>query len=268
MRKPGFDRPGLSKSRQKTSVIILKSDDEIKKIALASKIVAEILRLLETMIKPGVTTKEVEQYVEKIIKERNGVPAFKGYKGYPSSLCTSINHEVVHGIPSKKRVLKDGDIISIDVGVVYRGFIGDAARTYPVGNVSEATKRLLRVAEDSLYKGIEKACQNNRVSDISHAIQNYVEKNGYSVVRNFVGHGVGKSLHEEPQIPNYGQPNKGSLLRKGMVLAIEPMVNAGTSDVVIMNDGWTAVTTDGMPSAHFEHTVVVTDDKPQILTRL
>ncbi|KJU81543.1 Peptidase M24A, methionine aminopeptidase, subfamily 1 [Candidatus Magnetobacterium bavaricum] len=249
-------------------MIILKSDDEIKKIALASKIVAEILRLLEYMIKPGVTTKEIEQYVEKIIKERNAVAAFKGYKGYPSSLCTSINEEVVHGIPSKKRILKDGDIISIDVGVLYRGFIGDAARTYPVGKVSQETNRLLKVAEDSLYKGIEQALPSNRVSDISHAIQSHVERNGYSVVRNFVGHGVGKALHEEPQVPNYGPPNQGPKLRRGMVLAIEPMVNAGTSDVVILKDRWTAVTNDGMSSAHFEHTVVVTDDKPRILTRL
>ncbi|MBF0538032.1 MAG: type I methionyl aminopeptidase [Nitrospirae bacterium] len=249
-------------------MIILKSDEEIKKIALASKIVAEVLRLLEEMIRPGVTTKDVELYVEKIIRERNGVPAFKGYRGYPSSLCTSINQEVVHGIPSKKRVLREGDIISIDVGVVYKGFIGDAARTYPVGKVSEATRRLLQVAEDSLYKGIEKAWPSNRVSDISHAIQSYVEKNGYSVVRTFVGHGVGRALHEDPQVPNYGLPNKGPRLRRGMVLAIEPMVNAGTCDVTIMNDGWTAVTNDGMPSAHFEHTIVVTDDRPQILTKL
>ncbi|MBF0342755.1 MAG: type I methionyl aminopeptidase [Nitrospirae bacterium] len=249
-------------------MIILKSEDEIKKIALASRIVAEALRLLEQMIAPGITTKDVEIYVEKIIKERNGVPAFKGYRGYPASLCASVNNEIVHGIPSKKKMLKEGDIIGIDIGVIYKGFIGDGARTYPVGRVSEETQRLLEVAETSLYQGIEKASASNRVSDISHAIQSYVEKNGYSVVRAFVGHGVGRSLHEDPQIPNYGVPNTGPRLRKGMVLAIEPMVNAGTSDVVVMKDGWTAVTADGMLSAHFEHTIVVTDDKPQILTRL
>jgi methionyl aminopeptidase len=249
-------------------VIIIKSDDEINKIDRASKIVAETLIRLGEVIAPGITTKDIELRAEAIIKSNNAIPAFKGYRGYPANLCVSVNNEVIHGIPSRKRVLKEGDIVSIDVGVIYEGFIGDAARTYPVGKVSKETMRLLAVTEESLYKGIEKARLNNRVSDISHSIQTHVEGHGYSVVRAFVGHGVGRSLHEEPQIPNYGLPNKGPRLKKGMVLAIEPMVNAGGYEVAVLKDGWTAVTADGSLSAHFEHTVVITGDEAGILTKL
>ncbi|MEO5361350.1 MAG: type I methionyl aminopeptidase [Nitrospirota bacterium] len=249
-------------------MIIIKSDDEINKIDRASKIVAETLIRLGEVIAPGITTKDIELKAEAIIKSNKAASAFKGYRGYPASLCISVNNEVIHGIPSRKKVLKDGDIVSLDVGVVYDGYIGDAAWTYPVGKVSKETQKLLSVTKESLYKGIEKARANNRVSDISHSIQVHVEGYGYSVVRAFVGHGVGRSLHEEPQIPNYGLPNKGPRLKKGMVLAIEPMVNAGGFEVAVLKDGWTAVTADGSLSAHFEHTVVVTDDEPGILTQL
>ncbi len=249
-------------------MIILKSDDEIKKIADASRIVAEALESLEKFIKSGISTKDIEVFVNDIIKRRNGKPAFKGYRGFPASLCTSVNNVVVHGIPSKKRILKEGDIIGIDLGVIYKGFIGDAARTYPVGVIDKKVKRLLEVTEDSLYIGIEMARPDRRVSDISHSIQAYVEKNGFSVVRAFVGHGIGRELHEEPQVPNFGSPNKGPRLKKGTTLAIEPMVNEGKYNVNVLRDGWTAVTSDGKLSAHFEHTIVITDDKPEILTVL
>ncbi|MBF0568417.1 MAG: type I methionyl aminopeptidase [Nitrospirae bacterium] len=249
-------------------MIIIKSDEEISKIGRASKIVAETLRLLGEVIVPGITTRDIEIRAEDIIKSNNATSAFKGYRGYPANLCISVNNEVIHGIPSRKRVLKDGDIVSLDVGVIYDGYIGDGAWTYPVGKVSRETMRLLAVTRESLYKGIEKARANNRVSDISHSIQTHVEGCGYSVVRAFVGHGVGRSLHEEPQIPNYGLPNKGPRLKKGMVLAIEPMVNAGGYEVAVLKDGWTAVTLDGSMSAHFEHTVVITEDEAGILTQL
>lgn len=234
----------------------------------ASKIVALILNSLETFIKPGVTTKDIEEKALKILRKKGGKPTFKNYKGYPAILCASINNEVVHGIPSKKRVLKDGDIISIDIGVTYDGYIGDAAKTYAVGGVSDRTKELMNVTKEALYKGIEMVRENNRISDISHTIQKYVEKRGYSVVRAFVGHGVGRNLHEEPQVPNFGLPNKGPRLKKGMVIAIEPMVNTGTYEVVILRDGWTAVTKDGGLSAHYEHTVAVTENGADILTKL
>ncbi|MBF0553472.1 MAG: type I methionyl aminopeptidase [Nitrospirae bacterium] len=249
-------------------MIIIKSDEEIGKIDRASKIVAETLMRLGEEIAPGITTRDIEIRAEDIIKSNKAISAFKGYRGYPANLCVSVNNEVIHGIPSRKRVLKDGDIVSLDVGVIYDGYIGDGACTYPVGKVSRETMRLLAVTRESLYKGIEKARANNRVSDISHSIQTHVEGCGYSVVRAFVGHGVGRSLHEEPQIPNYGLPNKGPRLKKGMVLAIEPMVNAGSYEVAVLKDGWTAVTADGSLSAHFEHTVVITEDEAGILTQL
>ncbi|WP_420265629.1 type I methionyl aminopeptidase [Candidatus Magnetominusculus dajiuhuensis] len=249
-------------------MIIIKSDEEISKIGRASKIVAETLMRLGEVIVPGITTRDIEIRAEDIIKSNKATSAFKGYRGYPANLCISVNNEVIHGIPSRKRVLKDGDIVSLDVGVIYDGYIGDGAWTYPVGKVSRETMRLLAVTRESLYKGIEKARANNRVSDISHSIQTHVEGCGYSVVRAFVGHGVGRSLHEEPQIPNYGLPNKGPRLKKGMVLAIEPMVNAGGYEVAVLKDGWTAVTVDGSMSAHFEHTVVITEDEAGILTQL
>ncbi|KJR42925.1 Peptidase M24A, methionine aminopeptidase, subfamily 1 [Candidatus Magnetoovum chiemensis] len=248
-------------------MIIIKTSDEIKKMAQASRIVSIVLKELENYIKPGITTKDIESFADGIVAKEGGKSAFKNYRGYPANLCASVNNEIVHGIPSKKKILKEGDIIGIDLGVVYKGYIGDAAKTYPVGKIAEKASRLIKITKESLLRGIEMARPNKRVSDISNAIQTYVEANGYSVVRNFVGHGVGKDLHEEPQIPNFGLPNKGPRLKEGMALAIEPMVNEGGYDVNILNDGWTAVTADGSLSAHFEHTVIVTKNDPLILTK-
>ncbi len=248
-------------------MIIIKSRDEIKKMAKASEIVAEALTVIRSVVAPGVTTKELERIAEEVIRSRGGRPAFKGYRGYPASICTSVNSEIVHGIPSDEVLLHEGDIVSVDLGVIYKGYIGDAAVTLPVGRISEETGRLLDITEQALYEGIGKAVPGNRVSDISNAIQRFVESNGYSVVRAFVGHGVGRSLHEEPQIPNFGPPGKGPVLKEGMTLAIEPMVNEGSYRVTILADGWTAKTADGKLSAHFEHTVLVTKDKPRILTK-
>ncbi|MCX7793948.1 MAG: type I methionyl aminopeptidase [Thermodesulfovibrionales bacterium] len=248
-------------------MIILKSPYEIKMIERACRIAAGALEMLANVIKPGVKTKELEEYAEAYIKAKGGIPAFKGYRGYPASICVSVNNQVVHGIPSQ-RVLKDGDIVSIDLGVIYEGYYGDAARSYGVGNIGELQKKLLEVTERALYIGIDKAKAGNRVGDISSAIQNYVESNGFSVVKAFVGHGIGKYLHEEPQVPNFGKPGKGPRLKEGMTIAIEPMVNTGSPDVMILEDGWTAVTVDGGYSAHFEHTVVITRNGAQILTKL
>ena len=238
----------------------IKISEEIEKMAQAGNIVGEVLESIKGMIQTGMTTKEIELFADGRIKALGGIPAFKGYRGYPASICTSVNDEVVHGIPSSRK-LKDGDIISIDLGVYYDGFYGDAAITAPVGKIDSETAALLRITEEALDLGIENAIEGNRVHDISYAIQSHVEKNGLSVVRTFVGHGIGRELHEEPQIPNYGTPGKGPRLKEGMTLAIEPMVNAGTYEVRILGDGWTAVTTDGKKSAHFEHTVLVTSGK-------
>ncbi len=245
----------------------LKSADEIEKMKEANRIVAEILEGLKKKVRPGVTTEDLDRYAEDGLKERKAKSAFKGYRGYPKALCTSVNSQVVHGIPSRTP-LKDGDLLSIDFGAYYNGFYGDAAITIPVGNVSDEALRLKDIAEEALYAGIEKAYIGNRLSDISFAIQSLVERNGFSVVREFVGHGIGRSLHEEPQVPNFGSPGLGVRLKAGMVLAIEPMINAGGSEVKILQDGWTAVTKDGSLSAHFEHTVAITEDGPVILTRL
>lgn len=228
--------------------------------------VGEVLNSLKRMIKVGVTTKEIENFAVERVRDLGGTPAFKGYRGYPASICTSVNEEVVHGIPSSRRLV-DGDIVSIDLGVYMDGFYGDAAVTVPLGNSDKETANLLQVSEEALYRGIENAVEGKRVSDISYAIQDHVEKKGFSVVRLFVGHGIGRELHEEPQIPNYGVPGHGPRLKKGMTLAIEPMVNAGSHDVRILKDGWTAVTADGKKSAHFEHTVLVTENEPIILTK-
>ena len=248
-------------------MIILKSPEEIKKMADAGRIVGEILDSLKELVAVGMTTRDIETYAVERIKARGGIPAFKGYRGYPGSICTSVNEQVVHGIPSSHR-LKEGDIVSIDLGVYMNGFYGDAAVTIPVGTVDAEAAELIRVTEEALYKGIENAVEGNRLYDISSAIQKYVEGHGFSVVRLFVGHGIGRELHEEPQVPNYGAAGHGARLRKGMALAIEPMVNAGSHEVRILDDGWTAVTADGRRSAHFEHTVVVTSGKPLILTKL
>ena len=247
-------------------MIILKSQEEIEKIAESCRIVADTIEAIRFMVTPGLTTRDVESFADTHIRELGGVPAFKGYRGYPASICTSVNDEVIHGIPSK-RFLQEGDILSIDLGVYKDGFYGDGAVTIPVGKIVPALQRLLRVTEESLYIGIMNAIVGNRVSDISYAIQRHVESNGFSVVKAFVGHGLGRELHEDPQIPNFGSPGRGPRLREGMTLAIEPMVNLGSHEVVVLNDGWTVVTSDGKPSAHFEHTVLVTPDEPRILTK-
>ncbi len=248
-------------------MIILKTSEEIEKMARACRIVAETLEDLRSFVRSGVSTKEIERRAEEKINAKGGIPAFKGYRGYPASICTSVNNQVIHGIPSQLR-LKEGDIISIDLGVYLDGFYGDAAVTLPVGEISLLAQKLIKVTEDALYIGIDKATSRNRVSDISSAIQSYVESNGFSVVRAFVGHGIGMSLHEEPQIPNFGVSGQGPRLKEGMTLAIEPMVNTGGHEVGILDDGWTAVTLDGGISAHFEHTIVITDGDARILTKL
>ena len=247
-------------------MIILKSQEEIEKIAESCRIVADTIEAIRFMVTPGLTTRDVESFADTRIRELGGVPAFKGYRGYPASICTSVNDEVIHGIPSK-RFLQEGDILSIDLGVYKDGFYGDGAVTIPVGKIVPALERLLRVTEESLYIGIMNAIVGNRVSDISYAIQKHVESNGFSVVKAFVGHGIGRELHEDPQIPNFGPPGRGPRLREGMTLAIEPMVNLGSHEVFVLKDGWTAVTADGKPSAHFEHTVLVTSEEPRILTK-
>jgi methionyl aminopeptidase len=247
-------------------VIYLKSPEEIEKMSRACRVVAEVLESLKKMVEIGMTTKEIENYADERIRALGGISAFKGYRDYPACICVSVNEEVVHGIPSSRK-LAEGDIVSIDLGVYMDGFFGDGAITLKMGKVDNTTGNLVRVTEDALYLGIENAVEGRRVSDISHAVQKHVEDNGFSVVRLFVGHGIGRSLHEEPQIPNYGAPGQGPRLKRGMTLAIEPMVNAGTYEVKVLKDGWTAVTADGKNSAHFEHTVLVTADKPKILTK-
>lgn len=248
-------------------MIVLKSEDEIKRMADSCRIVAEVLDGIRNNLISGVTTKDLDGFVESYILSKRAHPAFKGYRGYPASVCASINEQVVHGIPSSRK-LRDGDIISIDVGVKYKGFYGDAAVTLPVGSVSNKAKKLLSVTEKALEAGIQEATAGKRLSDVSSAIQQYVESEGFSVVRSFVGHGIGRELHEEPQIPNFGRPGEGPELMPGMTLAIEPMVNAGTWEVIVLNDGWTAVTKDRSLSAHFEHTVAITKNGFNILTKL
>jgi methionyl aminopeptidase len=229
--------------------------------------VAEIFRKLKKAIVPGITTKELDQIAEEMILSRGATPAFKGYRGFPATLCISINEEVVHGIPGQRR-LKEGDIVSLDLGAILNGYFGDAAITLPVGELDLVAKRLLEVTEKALYIGIDQVKVGNRLFDISYAIQTWVESHGFSVVRDFVGHGIGKDLHEEPQIPNFGSPNQGPRLEKGMVFALEPMVNEGTYGVRILSDGWTVVTADGKRSAHFEHSIVITDGGAEVLSTL
>jgi methionyl aminopeptidase len=248
--------------------IVCKSTAEINKMRRSGRIVREVLNLLSSLVAPGVTTMDLERAAEKKIEELGAKPAFKGYYNYPCVLCTSVNEEIVHGIPSEKRVLKAGDIVSIDCGVVLDGYYGDAAITVPVGDsVRPEVRKLLEVTEASLYKGIEQAVVGNTVGDVGAAVQECVESSGFSVVREFVGHGIGTKLHEEPQIPNFGDRGRGARLREGMVLAIEPMVNYGKAATRVLEDKWTAVTVDGSCSAHFEHCVAVTRDGPVILTQ-
>ncbi|MFB3850437.1 MAG: type I methionyl aminopeptidase [Acidobacteriota bacterium] len=245
-------------------MIFLKSKKEIEIMNRANKIVLKVLDVLEESIKPGMKTKELDEISEEITIKEGGIPAFKNYHGYPASLCVSVNDEVVHGIPSEKK-LKEGDIVSLDFGVLYQGYYGDAARTCPVGKIAEEDEKLISVTKESLSLGIKEAREGAKVSDISTAVQNYVEKNGFSVVRDYVGHGIGKNLHEEPQVPNFFAEKPTYPIKCGMVLAIEPMVNAGKSDVVVEKDGWTVRTKDGKKSAHFEYSVAVTENGPVIL---
>ncbi len=248
-------------------MIICKSEEEIEKLRRSGRLVREILEESRERVRPGISTLELEKYSEKRLAQAGARPAFKGYRGYPCCLCTSVNEEIVHGIPSARR-LKEGDIVSLDLGVVLDGYYGDSALTVPVGRISETTETLLRVTEEALELAIEKARLGNRLGDISATVEQHVERNGFSVVREMVGHGIGRALHEEPQIPNYGPAGRGPVLKEGMVLAIEPMVNSGKPDLRVLDDHWTAVTVDGGLSAHFEHMVAITRNGPDVLTRL
>ena len=247
--------------------IQIKSAAEIEKMRRSGIALRQVHEAVKAVVKPGATTMDLEQAALKKIEELGAKSAFKGYHGYPAALCTSVNHQVIHGIPSERAVLKEGDIVSVDCGVVIDGFYSDCAMTYPVGTISAEAQKLLRVTEASLYAAIDKAVAGGRLFDIGNAVQTMCEAEGYGVVREFVGHGIGRSMHEDPQVPNYGDPGKGPRLKAGMVLAIEPMINAGKADVKVLEDGWTAVTVDGSLSAHFEHTVAITKDGPLILTR-
>lgn len=248
-------------------MVVLKSPEEIEKMRESNAIVAEVLEILRELVKPGITTLELDKRAEEAARSRGALPAFKGYGGFPFSLCASINEEVVHGFPSK-RILKEGDIASLDFGVYYGGYYGDAAVTIPVGRVSESAGRLVQVTREALQLAVQEARVGNRLGDISNAVQTHVEKAGFSPVRDYVGHGIGKDLHEDPPIPNFGSPGRGVVLKPGMVFAIEPMINEGTYEVVVKKDGWTVVTGDGKLSAHFEHTVAITEQGPRVLSTL
>lgn len=249
-------------------MIIIKSHEEIQLMREAGAVTAQILANLFQIIRPGITTKDVDDYVERTILKYKMIPAFKGYNGFPASACVSVNQQVVHGIPSENCILQEGDIVSVDVGTIYRGYYSDAARTYPVGEIDEEAQRLITTTRESFYEGLKFCRSCYRLSDVSHAIQKRVEEEGFSVVRDFVGHGIGRSMHEEPQIPNYGPKGRGPKLTPGMVLAIEPMVNEGTYQVAVLPDNWTVETADGKRSAHYENTVVITENEPMLLTRL
>ncbi len=247
--------------------IILKSPSEIKKMFVANQIVANTLELVEANVKPGVSTWKLDQLAEKNCRKQGGVPAFKGYRGFPGSLCVSVNEEVVHGIPSRKRILKEGDVISVDFGVKIDGFYGDSAMTIPVGKISTEISNLLKHTQQSLYRAIAAMEIGNRVHDVSKAVQHYVDHYGYGIVRQFVGHGIGSNLHESPEVPNFHSGRQTPKLHVGMVLAIEPMINMGTDDVKVLKDGWTVITADKKVSAHFEHSVAVTENGPLVLSQ-
>jgi methionyl aminopeptidase len=247
-------------------MIICRSAAEISRMRAASQLVAAVLSELEAAVAPGVTTADLDRLAERLVRDGGAVPAFKGYRGFPATLCASVNDEVIHGIPSASRKLNEGDVISLDVGVKLNGYFGDSAVSVPVGKVPESTLKLLRVTEQALERAIAQVKVGGRLSDIGHAVQSHVESNGYSIVREFVGHGIGERLHEDPQIPNYGEPGRGPKLAEGMVLAIEPMVAMGRPDTKVLADGWTAVTKDGSLAAHFEHTVAVAADGPIVMT--
>jgi methionyl aminopeptidase len=247
-------------------MIPLKSEEDLEVLKKAGVITARILNRLREAIKPGISTAEIDRLTEELVSREKVIPAFKGYKGFPASICISVNEEVVHGIPGE-RVIADGDIVSLDLGVNYSGYFSDSAVTLAIGKVDSRKKKLIEAARNALAQGIRQARPGGRLTDISYAIQNYVEKNGFSVVRQFVGHGIGRALHEEPEIPNFGEKGRGPVLKAGMVLAIEPMVNLGTWECEILENGWTAVTRDRLSSAHFEHTVAITMDGPRILSK-
>lgn len=247
-------------------MIPLKSEEDLEVLKKAGVITARILNRLREAIKPGISTAEIDRLTEELVSREKVIPAFKGYKGFPASICISVNEEVVHGIPGE-RLIADGDIVSLDLGVNYSGYFSDSAVTLAIGKVDSRKKKLIEVARNALAQGIRQARPGGRLTDISYAIQNYVEKNGFSVVRQFVGHGIGRALHEEPEIPNFGEKGRGPVLKAGMVLAIEPMVNLGTWECEILENGWTAVTRDRLSSAHFEHTVAITQDGPRILSK-
>lgn len=249
-------------------MIIIKSDAEIEMMKIPAKLTAEILRDLEDFIKPGISTYDIDQFVEKRILEGGMTPAFKGYGGFPASACVSVNEVIVHGIPSKSKKLKEGDIVSVDAGAIYQGWYSDMARTYPVGAISPEAEKLVRVTEESFFEGLKYCVAGNYLSDVSHAIQVHLESNGFGVIRDYVGHGLGREMHEQPAVPNYGRPGRGPKLKKGMVLAIEPMVSAGSYAVEVLADEWTAVTRDGSLAAHYENTVVITDAEPLVITLL
>lgn len=247
-------------------MISVKSKKEIELMEIAGRITGEVLNLLEEHIKPGVTTLELDRVAENFIRKNGATPTFKGYAGFPGSICASVNHQVIHGIPSNKVVLKTGDIISIDVGACYKGYNGDAARTFAVGNISSEAKRLIDITKQSFFEGVKFCREGARVSDISHAVQMCAENAGFGVVRDYVGHGVGAELHESPEIPNFGNPGRGARLISGMTLAIEPMINMGDYRVKVLPDGWTVETLDGCLSAHYENTVLITKGEPKLLT--
>jgi len=246
-------------------MIIIKNDMEIEHMRRAGKVVGETLAKLEEAIKPGITTADLDRIAEEYILKQGAKPSFKGYHGFPASICASVNNEVVHGFPTNT-LLQEGDIVSIDCGAILNGYHGDAARTFPIGKISSDAENLIRVTKESFFKGLEFAKTGNKLTDISYAIQQYVESFGYSVVRDFVGHGIGKQLHEDPEVPNFGRPGRGPKLSHGMVLAIEPMVNIGRYNVEVQSNGWTVVTSDGSLSAHYENTVAILDKGPEILT--
>ena len=248
-------------------MIIRKSRAEIEKMRAAGQIVGQVLQHLTTMVEPGITTRDLDQEAERMIRAAGGLPTFKGYHGYPASICASVNEEIVHGIPGDRK-LKEGDIIGIDCGVTLQGYVGDSAVTVPVGKISDDVAQLLEVTRQSLFEAIAQCRVGNRLGDVSHAVEAYVEPKGYSVVQNYCGHGIGRAMHEDPQVPNYGKPGSGPILREGLVLALEPMINLGRHHTRQLKDGWTVVTVDGKPSAHFEHTVAITADGPQVLTLL
>lgn len=246
-------------------MIRLKSEEDLKMLRISGKILSKIMQKLREFIRVGVSTLEIDSLADELIHKEDARPAFKGYRGFPANICTSINEEIIHGIPSERR-LDEGDILSVDIGVDYKGYFSDAAITLGIGRIDFKEKKLIEVTKNALSIGIKQAHRENHLSDISYAVQNYVESKGFSVVRQFVGHGIGHTLHEEPEIPNFGRSHCGPILKPGMVLAIEPMVNMGTWESKILDNGWTAVTVDGLPSAHFEHTVAITDNGPEILT--